>query len=149
MLMPKRVKYRKAHRGRMKGMASRGNQIAFGEYGLQALEPCWMTSRQIEAARRAIVRYIRRGGRVWIRIFPDKPVTKKPAETRMGGGKGNVDHWVAVVQPGRMLFEVGGVSEEVAREALRLASHKLPIRTQFVARAAVAEEAAAMAGGEG
>ncbi|MCS7221647.1 MAG: 50S ribosomal protein L16 [Anaerolineae bacterium] len=149
MLMPKRVKYRKAHRGRMKGMASRGNQIAFGEYGLQALEPCWMTSRQIEAARRAIVRYIRRGGRVWIRIFPDKPVTRKPAETRMGGGKGNVDHWVAVVQPGRMIFEVGGVSEEIAREALRLASHKLPIRTQFVARAAVAEEAAAMAGGEG
>lgn len=149
MLMPKRVKYRKAHRGRMKGMASRGNQIAFGEYGLQALEPCWMTSRQIEAARRAIVRYMRRGGRLWIRIFPDKPVTKKPAETRMGGGKGNVDHWVAVVQPGRMIFEVGGVSEEVAREALRLASHKLPIRTQFVARAAVAEEAAAMAGGEG
>ncbi len=149
MLMPKRVKYRKAHRGRMKGMASRGNRIAFGEYGLQALEPCWMTSRQIEAARRAIVRYMRRGGRLWIRIFPDKPVTKKPAETRMGGGKGNVDHWVAVVQPGRMIFEVGGVSEEVAREALRLASHKLPIRTQFVARAAVAEEAAAMAGGEG
>ncbi len=146
MLMPKRVKYRKTHRGRMKGMASRGNQISFGEYGLQALEPCWMTSRQIEAARRAIVRHMRRGGRLWIRIFPDKPVTKKPAETRMGGGKGNVDHWVAVVQPGRMIFEVGGVSEEVAREALRLASHKLPIRTQFVARAAWAEE---MAGGEG
>ena len=149
MLMPKRVKYRKAHRGRMKGIASRGNQISFGEYGLQALEPCWMTSRQIEAARRAIVRYMRRGGRLWIRIFPDKPVTRKPAETRMGGGKGNVDHWVAVVQPGRMIFEVGGISEEIAREALRLAAYKLPIRTQFVARAAVAEEAAAVAGGEG
>jgi large subunit ribosomal protein L16 len=149
MLMPKRVKYRKAHRGRMKGIASRGNQISFGEYGLQALEPCWMTSRQIEAARRAIVRHMRRGGRLWIRIFPDKPVTRKPAETRMGGGKGNVDHWVAVVQPGRMIFEVGGVSEEIAREALRLAAYKLPIRTQFVARTAVAEEAAAVAGGEG
>jgi large subunit ribosomal protein L16 len=133
----------------MKGIASRGNQISFGEYGLQALEPCWMTSRQIEAARRAIVRHMRRGGRLWIRIFPDKPVTRKPAETRMGGGKGNVDHWVAVVQPGRMIFEVGGVSEEIAREALRLAAYKLPIRTQFVARTAVAEEAAAVAGGEG
>ncbi|GAB4567148.1 MAG: 50S ribosomal protein L16 [Anaerolineae bacterium] len=145
MLMPKRVKYRKAHRGRMKGMATRGNKVSFGEYGLQALEPCWMTSRQIEAARRAIVRYVRRGGKLWIRVFPDKPVTQKPAETRMGSGKGNVDHWVAVVRPGRMLFEIAGVSEEVAREALRLASHKLPIRTQFVARASVSEEAA---GGE-
>ncbi len=145
MLMPKRVKYRKAHRGRMKGMASRGNRISFGEYGLQALEPCWMTSRQIEAARRAIVRHVRRGGKVWIRVFPDKPVTRKPAETRMGGGKGNVDHWVAVVRPGRMIFEISGVPEDVAREALRLASHKLPIRTQFVTRAMFAEEAA---GGE-
>jgi large subunit ribosomal protein L16 len=135
MLMPKRVKYRKQMRGRMKGRAGRGSQIAFGEYGLQALEPCWMTSRQIEAARRAIVRYVRRGGKLWIRVFPDKPVTVKPAETRMGSGKGNVDHWVAVVKPGRIIFEIAGVSEEAAREALRLASHKLPIKTQFVARA--------------
>ncbi|MCD6289400.1 MAG: 50S ribosomal protein L16 [Anaerolineae bacterium] len=146
MLMPKRVKYRKAHRGRMKGMASRGNKVSFGEYGLQALEPCWMTSRQIEAARRAIVRHVRRGGKVWIRVFPDKPVTQKPAETRMGSGKGNVDHWVAVVRPGRILFEISGVPEDVAREALRLASHKLPIHTQFVARASLPEE---VAGGEG
>ena len=135
MLMPKRVKYRKQMRGRLKGRAGRGSQIAFGEYGLQALEPCWMTSRQIEAARRAIVRYVRRGGKLWIRVFPDKPVTAKPAETRMGSGKGNVDHWVAVVKPGRIIFEIAGVSEEAAREALRLASHKLPIKTQFVARA--------------
>ncbi|MGC8836780.1 MAG: 50S ribosomal protein L16 [Anaerolineae bacterium] len=134
MLMPKRVKYRKAQRGRMKGRALRGSEVVFGEYGLQALEPCWMTSRQIEAARRAIVRYVKRSGRLWIRIFPDKPVTAKPAETRMGGGKGNVDHWVAVVKPGRILFELAGVREEVAREALRLAAHKLPIRTQFVKR---------------
>lgn len=134
MLMPKRVKYRKAHRGRMKGRALRGSEVVFGEYGLQALEPCWMTSRQIEAARRAIVRYVKRSGRLWIRIFPDKPVTAKPAETRMGGGKGNVDHWVAVVKPGRILFELAGVREEVAQEALRLAAHKLPIRTQFVKR---------------
>jgi large subunit ribosomal protein L16 len=134
MLMPKRVKYRKAHRGRMKGRATRGAQISFGEYGLQALEPCWMTSRQIEAARRAIVRFVRRGGKVWIRIFPDKPVTAKPAETRMGSGKGNVDHWAAVIKPGRVLFEIGGVTEEDAREAMRLASHKLPIRTQFVSK---------------
>lgn len=134
MLMPKRVKYRKQHRGRMKGRATRGAEIAFGEYGLQALEPCWMTNRQIEAARRAIVRHVRRGGKLWIRIFPDKPITKKPAETRMGGGKGNVEGWVAVVKPGRILFEIAGVREEVAREALRLASHKLPIKTQIVAR---------------
>lgn len=134
MLMPKRVKHRKAHRGRMKGRALRGSEVVFGEYGLQALEPCWMTSRQIEAARRAIVRYVKRSGRLWIRIFPDKPVTAKPAETRMGGGKGNVDHWVAVVKPGRILFELAGVREEVAQEALRLAAHKLPIRTQFVKR---------------
>lgn len=134
MLMPKRVKYRKQMRGRMKGRASRGAQLSFGEYGLQALEPCWMTSRQIEAARRAIVRYVRRGGKLWIRVFPDKPVTAKPAETRMGSGKGSVDHWVAVVKPGRILFEITGVPEEAAREAMRLASHKLPIKTQFVRR---------------
>jgi len=134
MLMPKKTKYRKVQRGRLKGRAMRGNTISFGEYGLQALEPIWITSRQIEAARRAITRYIRRGGKVWIRIFPDKPITKKPAETRMGGGKGAPDHWVAVVKPGRILFEVGGVNREVAEEAMRLASHKLPIRTRFVAR---------------
>ena len=134
MLMPKRVKYRKQMRGRMKGKASRGAEVSFGEYGLQALEPCWMTSRQIESARRAIVRYIRRGGKVWIRIFPDKPVTARAAETRMGSGKGSVDHWVAVIKPGRVLFEMAGVPEESAKEALRLASHKLPIKTQFVRR---------------
>ena len=134
MLLPKRTKYRKQHRGRMKGRAGRGNKLSFGEFGLQALEPCWMTSRQIEAARRAIVRHVKRGGKLWIRIFPDKPVTSKPAETRMGGGKGAVDHWVAVVKPGRMIFEISGVSEEAAREAMRLASHKLPIKTQFVSR---------------
>jgi large subunit ribosomal protein L16 len=134
MLMPKRTKYRKMHRGRMKGKAGRGNTLSFGDYGLQALEPCWMTSRQIEAARRAIVRYVKRGGKLWIRVFPDKPVTSKPAETRMGGGKGAVDHWVAVVKPGRMIFEMAGVQEEQAREAMRLASHKLPIRTRFVSR---------------
>jgi len=132
--MPKRVKYRKAHRGRLKGRESRGVEIAFGDYGLQALEPCWMTSRQIEAARRAIVRHVRRGGKLWIRVFPDKPVTAKPAETRMGGGKGNLDHWVAVVRPGRIIFEISGVREDVAREAMRLAAHKLPIRTQFIVR---------------
>jgi len=134
MLMPKRVKYRKQMRGRMKGRASRGAEISFGEYGLQALEPCWMTSRQIEAARRAIVRYVRRGGKVWIRVFPDKPVTAKPAETRMGSGKGSVDHWVAVIKPGRVLFEIAGVPEEDAKEAMRLAAHKLPIKTQFARR---------------
>lgn len=134
MLMPKRTKYRKMHRGRMRGKAGRGNTLSFGDYGLQALEPCWMTSRQIEAARRAIVRYVKRGGKLWIRVFPDKPVTSKPAETRMGGGKGAVDHWVAVVKPGRMIFEMAGVQEEQAREAMRLASHKLPIKTRFVSR---------------
>jgi large subunit ribosomal protein L16 len=134
MLMPKRVKYRKTQRGRMKGRATRGVEVSFGEYGLQALEPCWMTSRQIEAARRAIVHFVRRGGRLWIRIFPDKPVTAKPAETRMGSGKGAVDHWVAVIKPGRVLFEMGGVTEDVARDALRLAAHKLPIRTQFITK---------------
>jgi large subunit ribosomal protein L16 len=134
MLQPRRVKYRKVHRGRRKGKAQAGDTVAFGEYGLQALEPAWLTSRQIEAARRAIVRHIRRGGQVWIRIFPDKPVSKKPAETRMGGGKGSPDHWVAVVKPGRILFELAGVKEETAKEALRLASHKLPIDVQFIAR---------------
>ena len=134
MLMPKRVKYRKQMRGRMRGKATRGAEVSFGEYGLQALEPCWMTSRQIEAARRAIVRYVRRGGKVWIRIFPDKPVTAKAAETRMGSGKGSVDHWVAVIKPGRVLFEITGVPEESAKEAMRLAAHKLPIKTQFVRR---------------
>jgi large subunit ribosomal protein L16 len=134
MLMPKRTKYRKQHRGRMRGQASRGNSLSFGEYGLQALEPCWMTSRQIEAARRAIVRHVKRGGKLWIRVFPDKPVTAKPAETRMGKGKGAVDHWVAVVKPGRMIFELSGVPEGAAREAMRLASHKLPIKTRIVSR---------------
>ena len=132
MLMPKRVKYRKVHRGRMKGKAMRGNELAYGEYGIKALEPCWITSNQIEAARRAMTRYIRRGGNIWIKIFPDKPVTEKPAETRMGYGKGAPEYWVAVVKPGRVLFEMGGVSEEVAREAMRLASMKLPIKTKFV-----------------
>lgn len=132
MLMPKRVKYRKVHRGRMKGKALRGNELAYGEYGIKALEPCWITSNQIEAARRAMTRYIRRGGNIWIKIFPDKPVTEKPAETRMGSGKGSPEYWVAVVKPGRVLFEMGGVSEEVAREAMRLASMKLPIKTKFV-----------------
>jgi large subunit ribosomal protein L16 len=140
MLMPKRVKYRKQMRGRMKGKATRGSEVSFGEFGLQALEPCWMTSRQIEAARRAIVRHVKRSGKLWIRIFPDKPVTAKPAETRMGSGKGNVDHWVAVVKPGRIIFEIAGVREETAREAMRLASHKLPIKTQFVARGEMAAE---------
>lgn len=139
MLMPKRVKYRKQMRGRMAGRATRGAEVSFGEFGLQALEPCWMSSRQIEAARRAIVRYVRRGGKLWIRVFPDKPVTAKPAETRMGSGKGSVDHWVAVVKPGHLIFEIGGVSEEAAREAMRLAAHKLPIRTQFVARPVLGE----------
>ena len=134
MLTPKRTKYRKMHRGRMRGLAGRGNTLSFGDFGLQALEPCWMTSRQIEAARRAIVRYVRRGGKLWIRIFPDKPVTTKPAETRMGGGKGAVDHFVAVIKPGRMLFEISGVQEDSAREAMRLAAHKLPIKTRFVSR---------------
>ena len=137
MLMPKRTKYRKQHRGRMKGKATRGSTLSFGDYGLQALEPCWMTSRQIEAARRAIVRYVRRGGKLWIRVFPDKPVTARAAETRMGKGKGAVDHWVVVVRPGRMIFELSGVGEDAAREAMRLASHKLPIKTRFVSRSEV------------
>jgi len=134
MLQPKRVKYRKSHKGHRRGTAQAGNSVDFGDFGLKALESAWLTSRQIEAARRAITRYIRRGGNVWVRVYPDKPVTKKPAETRMGGGKGAPDHWVAVVKPGRMLFEMGGVSEEVAKGAMRLAAHKLPISTKFVAR---------------
>ena len=140
MLFPKRVKYRKQFRGRMRGQATRGATVEFGDYGLQALEPAWITARQIEAARRAIVRHVRRRGKYWIRIFPDKPVTAKPAETRMGKGKGAVDHWVAVVKPGRIMFELGGVSEEMAREAMRLASHKLPIKCQFVMREGVSGE---------
>ena len=134
MLMPKRVKHRRVHRGRMKGKAYSGNTITYGEYGLQALEPTWMTANQIEAARRAMTRYIKRGGNVWIKVFPDKPVTKKPAEVRMGSGKGAPEYWVAVVKPGRVLFEMGGVSEDIAREAMRLAAMKLPIKTKFVVR---------------
>lgn len=132
MLMPKRVKYRRVQRGRLKGKASRGNTLAYGNYGLVALEPAWITSQQIEAARIAMTRYIRRGGNVWIKIFPDKPITEKPAETRMGSGKGSPEYWVAVVKPGRILFEMDGVSPEDAREAMRLAGHKLPIKTKFV-----------------
>jgi len=132
--MPKRVKHRKEQRGRMKGLAYRGSQVSYGEYGLQALEPGWITNRQIEAARVAIVRHLRRGGKIWIKIFPHKPVTKKPAESRMGKGKGSPEFWVAVVKPGKVLYEIAGVPEEVAREALRRASHKLPIKTRFVVR---------------
>ncbi|HEY58428.1 MAG TPA: 50S ribosomal protein L16 [Anaerolineae bacterium] len=139
MLMPKRVKYRKQQRGRMKGKASRGAEVHFGDYGLQALEPGWVSARQIEAARRAIVRAVKRRGKVWIRIFPDKPVTKKPAETRMGSGKGNVELWVAVVKPGRIMFEIGGLPRELALEALRLASHKLSVKTKIVAREGLEE----------
>ncbi|HOM03668.1 MAG TPA: 50S ribosomal protein L16 [Acetivibrio sp.] len=134
MLMPKRVKHRKVQRGRMKGVATRGNKVMHGDFGLQALEPAWITSNQIEAARIAMTRFIKRGGKVWIKIFPDKPVTAKPAETRMGSGKGSPEYWVAVVKPGRIMFEIAGVSEEVAREALRLAMHKLPIKCKFVTR---------------
>lgn len=134
MLMPKRVKYRKQFRGRMRGKATRGAVVQFGEYGLQALEPVWLNSRHIEASRRAMVRYIKRRGKIWIRVFPDKPVTKKAAETRMGSGKGSVDHWVAVIRPGRVLFEMGGVDEATAREALRLAAAKLPCKTRFIKR---------------
>ena len=135
MLLPKRVKYRRVHRGRMKGKASRGNFVAYGDYGIQALEPAWITSNQIESARIAMTRYIKRGGQVWIKIFPDKPVTKKPAEVRMGSGKGAPEFWVAVVKPGRVLFEIKGVPEETAREAMRLAMHKLPIKCKFVTKA--------------
>ncbi|SDZ31567.1 large subunit ribosomal protein L16 [Proteiniborus ethanoligenes] len=140
MLMPKRVKRRRVHRGRMTGKATRGNKISYGEFGLQALEPAWITSNQIEAARRAMTRYVRRGGKVWIKIFPDKPVTQKPAETRMGSGKGSPEYWVAVVKPGRILFEMAGIPEETAREAMRLAAHKLPIKCKFVTRQDVIEE---------
>ena len=140
MLLPKRVKYRRVQRGRMTGKATRGNTITYGEYGLQATEPAWITSNQLEAARVAMTRYTKRGGQVWIKIFPDKPVTAKPAETRMGSGKGSPEYWVAVVKPGRIMFEIAGVSEEVAREALRLASHKLPIKTKIVKREAETQE---------
>ena len=135
MLLPKRVKYRRVHRGRLKGKAYRGNKVTYGDYGLQALEPAWITSNQIEAARIAMTRYIKRGGQVWIKIFPDKPITEKPAETRMGSGKGAPEFWVAVVKPGRVLFEIKGVSEETAREAMRLAMHKLPIKCKFITKA--------------
>lgn len=134
MLSPRRTKFRKQHRGRMKGNAHRGNKINFGDFGLQAIEPCWITSRQIEAARRAITRYVRRGGKIWIRIFPDKPVTQRPAETRMGSGKGNPEFWVAVIKPGRIMFEIAGIPEDMAREAMRLAAQKLPIKTKFIIR---------------
>ena len=134
MLMPKRVKFRRVQRGRLTGKASRGNELAYGAYGLVALEPAWITSNQIEAARIAMTRYTRRGGKVWIKIFPDKPITEKPAETRMGSGKGSPEYWVAVVKPGRIMFEMDGVSEEVAKEAMRLASHKLPIKCKFVSK---------------
>lgn len=135
MLLPKRVKYRRVHRGRMTGKATRGNKVNYGDFGLQATEPAWITSNQIEAARIAMTRYIKRGGKVWIKIFPDKPVTAKPAETRMGSGKGTLEYWVAVVKPGRVLFEISGVPEETAREALRLATHKLPCKCKVVSRA--------------
>ena len=134
MLMPKRVKRRKQHRGRMKGKALRGNKITYGDFAIQSLEPAWITANQIEAARIAMTRYIKRGGQVWIKVFPDKPVTQKPAETRMGSGKGSPEYWVAVVKPGRVMFEIAGISEEVAREAMRLAQHKLPIKTKFITR---------------
>lgn len=134
LLAPSRYKYRKQHRGRMRGAATRGNTLSFGEFGLQALEPCWLESRQIESARIALTRFMKRGGKVWIRVFPDKPITAKPAETRMGSGKGAVDHYVAVVKPGRIIFEIGGVTEEVAKEAVRLAGHKLPVKTRFLVR---------------
>ena len=135
MLLPKRVKYRRVHRGRMTGKALRGNKVSYGDYGLQSLEPAWITSNQIESARIAMTRYIKRGGQVWIKIFPDKPITARPADTRMGKGKGNVDYWVAVVKPGRVMFEIAGVPEETAREALRLAMHKLPVKCKFVKKA--------------
>lgn len=134
MLSPKRTKFRKQQRGRLKGLSNRGNTINFGEYALQALEPAWITSRQIEAARRAMNRYLRRGGKIWIRIFPDKPITMRAAETRMGAGKGNPEYWVAVVKPGRIMFELGGVDHDVAQEAMRLAAQKLPIKTKFIVR---------------
>ena len=134
MLLPKRVKFRRVQRGRLKGKATRGNTVTYGDFGLMATEPCWSTSNQIEAARIAMTRYTKRGGKVWIKIFPDKPITEKPAETRMGKGKGSPEYWVAVVKPGRVMFEIAGVSEEVAREALRLASHKLPVKSKVVTK---------------
>ncbi len=140
MLLPKRVKYRRVQRGRLKGTASRGNTVTYGTYGLVATEPAWITSNQIEAARIAMTRYIKRGGQVWIKIFPDKPITEKPAETRMGSGKGSPEYWVAVVKPGRVMFEMDGVAEDVAREAMRLASHKLPIKCKFVKKEVAEEE---------
>ncbi len=140
MLSPRRTKFRKQQRGRMTGMATRGNEIAFGQFGLQAIEPSWITSRQIEACRRAMNRYLKRGGKIWIRIFPDKPVTMRPAETRMGSGKGSPEFWVAVVKPGRILFEIGGVAEDVARESMRLAMHKLPIKVKFIIKAHLEDE---------
>ena len=140
MLMPKRVKYRRVHRGRMTGKATRGNTVSNGEFGLQAVEPAWITSNQIEAARIAMTRYVKRGGKVWIKIFPDKPVTEKPAETRMGSGKGSPEYWVAVVKPGRVLFEMDGVAEPVAKEAMRLAMHKLPIKCRFATREQLEKE---------
>ena len=148
MLMPKRVKYRRVHRGRMTGKASRGNTITYGQYGLMALEPGWIKSNQIEAARVAINRYIKRGGKVWIKIFPDKPITKKPAETRMGSGKGSPEYWVAVVKPGRVLFEIKGIAPEIAMEALRLGSHKLPVRCKIIKRENEAAKAVTESGGE-
>lgn len=141
MLIPKRVKHRKQHRGRMAGKATKGNFVSYGEYGLQATECGWITSRQIEAARIAMTRYMKRGGNVWIKIFPHKPVTEKPAETRMGSGKGSPEYWVAVVKPGRVMFEVSGVSEEIAREAIRLAQHKLPVKCKFIKREEIGGEA--------
>ena len=152
MLMPKKVKRRKVHRGRMKGVATRGNKLAYGDFGIVTTEPAWITSNQIEAARIAMTRYTKRGGKVWIDIFPDKPITKKPAETRMGSGKGNPEYWVAVVKPGRVLFEISGVSESVAREALRLASHKLPVVTKIIARSQTTDKESKenlVEGGEG
>ncbi|MCI8909022.1 MAG: 50S ribosomal protein L16 [Angelakisella sp.] len=141
MLLPKRVKYRRVHRGRLTGKATRGNVVNYGDFGLQALEPAWITSNQIEAARIAMTRYIKRGGQVWIKIFPDKPITEKPAETRMGSGKGSPEYWVAVVKPGRVMFEIGGVAEETAREAMRLASYKLPVKCKFIKKEKGSEEA--------
>ena len=148
MLMPKRVKRRRVHRGRMTGKANKGNTIAYGQYGLVATEPAWITSNQIEAARVAMTRFIKRGGKVWINIFPHKPITQKPAETRMGSGKGSVEYWVAVVKPGRVMFEMAGVSEEVAREAMRLASHKLPVKCKFVKKEVVEAPVETTEGGE-
>ena len=141
MLLPKRVKYRRVHRGRLTGKATRGNTVTYGDFGLQALEPAWVTSNQIEAARIAMTRYIKRGGQVWIKIFPDKPITEKPAETRMGSCKGSPEYWVAVVKPGRVMFEIGGIEESVAREAMRLAAHKLPIKCKFVKKETEGSEA--------